>query len=182
MDGLQAFSIPLKGLRTGVRSFRYAIGRAFFDVFEHSPIRDGKIEVQVELEKQPGMLILHFDFAGTVKTECDRCLANIDLPVEGRERLLVKFGEEDPASDPEVAVLPLHADVLNLGEFIYEFIILSVPMIKTYDCESADPRPCDLKMLRYLGSETENEAGDEGKTEGGGSIWDQLREQWKDSN
>ena len=104
MDPLIAFSIPVRGLRDGIHQFDFQIDRSFFGQFESAPVQEGDVSLQLELIKRPGLYTLTFSFEGTVKTECDRCLAPIDLPIEGEQRLLIKVSEAaegEPAEDPE---------------------------------------------------------------------------------
>ena len=52
------------------------------------------------------MLILHIHIVGTVKLDCDKCLAEFDAPIDIKERQIVKFAEEETESDDlEIIVL-----------------------------------------------------------------------------
>ena len=37
-----------------------------------------------------------------------------------------------------------------MAKYIYEYIVLSLPLIKVYDCENDDPLPCDEELLERL--------------------------------
>lgn len=173
METLLPFSIPVKGLRTGVHHYEFQIGRAFFAAFEASPIEEGELAVNLQFDKRPGLYILQFDIRGTVKTECDRCLASINLPIVDSQQLLVKFSEEDEQEEADVIYIHAEATQLNVAQYIYEFIILAVPMIKVYDCESKEESPCDLEMLAYLEGENEDQ-------EASNPVWDALKNFKKD--
>jgi len=133
MNPLVEYTIPIKGISDGIYQFDYQVDRHFLGHFEHSPIQDANIQMQVELEKKPSLFVLQFNFSGTVKTNCDRYLVAIDLPVSGRNRILVKISEETESIDPEVVYLHPEAIRLELADLIYEFLILSIPFIKEYD-------------------------------------------------
>jgi uncharacterized metal-binding protein YceD (DUF177 family) len=173
MNALVEYSIPIKGIANGVHQFEYQIDHHFLKHFEESPITDAAVQVQFELEKKPGLFALHFDISGTVKTTCDRCLASIHLPITGKERLLVKISLEEESDDPEVVYLHPEATKLEVAGFIYEFVILAIPMIKTYDCESQEPLPCNEEMLDRL-YEAE-ESSNEEEESNSNSVWEELK-------
>ena len=120
------------------------------------------------MNKQSVMYVLQYEFEGTVNTDCDRCLAPIALPIEGAERLLVKFSLEETSEEAEVIFIHPETPQLDVSKYVYEFICLAIPMIKTYDCEAEKKKPCDEKMLGYLESQQEEEQQDN-------PIWDALK-------
>jgi uncharacterized protein len=171
MDSLIAYSIPVQGLQVGLHEFNYDIDREFFDNFEDSPIEDGNIQLRLEFDKRPDLYVLWFRFEGSVKTDCDRCLTSIDLPVKDEQRLLVKLREEEQLSDdPDVIFIRADAQKLNVAPYIYEFISLALPLIKVYDCEADENPKCDQDMLKYL--DAANQKDEEEKDN---PIWEELK-------
>ncbi len=168
MNALVPFVIPIRGLFPGLHDYTFEIDASFFEQFENAPVQDGDVEVRLELNKQSDMYVLHFDFEGTVKTDCDRCLAPINLPIEGAERLLVKYSLEETSEEAEVIFIHPETPKLDVSKYVYEFICLAIPMIKTYDCQAEDERPCDDKMLGFLETQNEEEQQDN-------PIWDALK-------
>ncbi len=151
MKRLVEFTLPIKGLKIGVHEYDFHIGRSFFSEFEASPVADGDVDVHVTLDRRSDMLVFDFDIEGTVKTECDRCLAEIDLPIEGSEQLIFKFSEQ--ASEPDDDLVFIHPETseLNLSNYVYEFVVLSIPMVRTIeDCEDEPDAPCDFSMLERI--------------------------------
>lgn len=167
MDALKQFSIPIKGIQNGVHQFDFQLDTAFFEAFEDSIIKEGFFDVKLEVDKRPDMFVLVFSFEGTVKTACDRCLEIIDLPVEGSEQLLVKLAET-PSEEAEIVYITPTLTSLNVAKYIYEFINLSLPLIKVYDCENDTPRPCNDNMLDYLEPDDNEEKSN--------PIWDALKD------
>jgi uncharacterized metal-binding protein YceD (DUF177 family) len=172
MSALVEYSIPIKGIADGIHQFDYQIDQQFLQHFEESPITDAAVSVQLELEKKPGLFVLHFDISGTVKTNCDRCLADINLPISGKQRLLVKISTEAESEDPEVVYLHPEATRLKVADFVYEFVILTIPMIKTYDCEAEEDLPCNEELLDRLYTAEESEKDEESDAN---PIWDELK-------
>jgi uncharacterized protein len=152
MDALIQFSIPVKGLRYGVYEYRFHLEKSFFACFESSPVEDGNVEVLLHFDKQPGMFVLELDISGTVRTDCDRCLAPINLPIRDLASFVVKFSADDETDDADVVYI--HPDTLkwDVSSYVYEYVILAIPMLKTYDCENDPSKPCDLDIVgRFLG-------------------------------
>jgi uncharacterized protein len=125
MDILKEFSIPIKGLKTGVHTFDFHIEKPFFEQFEGSAIRDGIFDVHLVFDKRESFFELFFDFEG--------------------EMTLDQLEE-----DAEVVYISPEESHFNVAHYIYEFISLAAPLFKTYDCESDDPRPCDFDVLNRL--------------------------------
>jgi uncharacterized protein len=177
MDPLITYSIPVKGLYNGIHQFEFQIDRFFFENFEQSPVTEGDVQVRLDFDKHPDMYVLQFELAGTVRTECDRCLAEIDLPIASSQRLLVKFSLEEEEDEADIAYISPEASLFNVAQYIYEFICLALPIIKAYDCEDQSPRPCNEEMLRYLRHSEEDSAleEDEAEQEDPNPIWDELK-------
>ncbi|MCP3928950.1 MAG: DUF177 domain-containing protein [Bacteroidetes bacterium] len=170
MDALIPYSIPVRGLHEGMHQFDFQIDKNFFSCFEDSPIEEGNIDMRMYFEKRPDMYILVFDFKGTIKTACDRCLAAIDLPIKGDQQLIVKFSEEE-REEAEVVYVTPGIQSIKVAKYIYEFICLAIPMIKVYACEEAENPPCNKEMLKYL----EEDVPEEEKKTTENPIWDELK-------
>lgn len=149
MNALVPYSIPYKGLQNGIHQFDFQVDKLFFQHFEASPIEEADFEVQLSLDKRPEMLVLDFYFTGKVETICDRCLSAIQLPVEDRQQLIVKFSEEQ-SKDPAVEHISGSTPVLNVARFIYEYICLAMPISKYCDWVNDPEVTCNEEMLRYL--------------------------------
>lgn len=157
------------------------IDRAFFAEFEESPIQQAQVELHLTVDKQSREMVIDFDFTGTVNTSCDRCLAAIDLPIADRRQLIVQFAaeSEDQVDDGDIVYLHPDTNDFNLAPFVYEMVVLAVPMISVYDCrEGQPPYPCDEDLLNRIEASyaTAEDApladpGDEAKP----SPWDVLK-------
>ena len=94
MDYLKEFYIPFKGLNIGVHNYKWKIFHRFFEAIDNSEIDDARIEVSLDLEKQERMMICNFSISGSAFVKCDRCLDELELPVNTEEVLFVKYGSE----------------------------------------------------------------------------------------
>lgn len=191
MDALIQFSIPVKGLRQGVYDYNFHIDRRFFECFEASPVENGNVDIRLRFDKQPGMFVLDMDIEGTVNTECDRCLAPIQLPIADQRNFVVKFSTEEETDDEDVVYIHPDAQRFDLAPYIYEYLILAIPMVKTVDCENEPPEGCDRELLeRFVLREEELEniaefEPEEEDTESEGEpdpIWAALKNFNNDNN
>ncbi len=156
MKNLPQYSIPFKGLKDGLHELTFKVDADFFQHFEESYLHDGNLEVKVDLDKRPNMMVLDVDFSGTVKTLCDLCGEEGDLPIEGTEQLLVKF-TENPGEEEQVIYLMPGETELNLALHFYEFIALSVPIRKVPCADDEGEPTCNSEALNFIGENTEQE-------------------------
>ena len=151
MNSLEAYILPLKGIGDGNHQFNFQVDEDFFRAFEASPLGKSDIEVDISLEKRPTLLVFDFSFSGWVATSCDRCLVDIQLPIEGENRLLVKYGEgEADDFNEDVVFISKETSHWSIAQFVYEYILLALPLIKVYDCQEEETPPCDFQMLDKL--------------------------------
>jgi len=147
---LNQFAIPFVNLKEGVHNYDYEIKDLFFDNFEFSEIRKGKINVHLTFERQTSMLILNFNIAGNVIVECDICLEELEIPVESSNTLLVKLGNEYREETDEAIVIPINSNEINVAQFIYEFIHLALPIKRVHPLNDKDESTCNSLMIRKL--------------------------------
>lgn len=165
---LAPYGIQFVGLKEGETSFSFEIGPDFFDMFEGSPVSKADVFVHVTFDKKPSLFVLTFFVDGSVTTECDRCLEPFELPIRGQYRLVVKMKAEDTETeDPDVLFIRPSEHEINVAQYIYEYINLSVPMKKTCDL-SADGKRCDPLVLARLGITHEEQGSD--------PRWDHLKD------
>jgi len=167
---LDHFSLPYSGMKDGLHEYEFVAGPDFFREFPSSPIENGEFSVRVRADKRPGIMDLDFEIDGRVPTTCDKCLADIKLPVTGEFSMIVKVGDER-LSDDEVLFIRDDQTKIDLSQVMYELICLSMPIVNVYDCTLDDPVPCNLEVLERLGKQEDSEP-DEPKN---GTIWQGLK-------
>ncbi|HMQ05732.1 MAG TPA: DUF177 domain-containing protein [Saprospiraceae bacterium] len=165
MEALSHFSIPFKGLKDGIHRLVFEVEDSFFHYFSNDEIQSGHFQVVLHLDKRPSISILAFELEGKCNVFCDRCLAPIHLPVRGQFQLLLKPGEPDDSTD-EVMFIKPETSYLSLAQIIYEYIMLSIPMIKTYNCDLENPKPCDVSVLEKIKDKEEHNPS--------GTLWEGL--------
>lgn len=148
------FIVPINGLTQGRTEFRWRVGKKFFEHFENSEILAADLFVEVFAEKSGHFIGIDCDVDGEVTVACDRCLEDLRLPVETGFSLSVKFGQEPADSsdaaegEREIVWLPESDADLDLGQIVYDYVCLSLPVQRVHpDGE------CNPEALRFLSSE-----------------------------
>jgi uncharacterized metal-binding protein YceD (DUF177 family) len=121
------FLIPFIGLKQGKHQFDFVIENKFFTHFEYHDFENCNINVQLILEKKSTMLELHFKHKGVVHVPCDLTSELFDLPIKGSMHIIVQFGDAFNDENDELLILPHGEHQVDISQYIYEMIVLSVP-------------------------------------------------------
>ena len=151
------FIIPLNGLTAGKNEFFRQAGKEFFDAFENSEILDAHLDADVVVEKSGRYIGVDCDVRGVVVVECDRCLDELEMPVDVEIRLSVKYGDEETSEEPqpgerEVIFIPETEAELDLSQIIYDYVCLSLPMQRIHE-----EGECNPEVMKHYGAPAERE-------------------------
>lgn len=127
MSKTKEFLIPFVGLKLGKHHFDYQINNEFFENFDYDEFQNSDIKVSLDFEKKDTMLELNFKHKGTVNVPCDLSGEDFDLPIKGKMTLIVRFGDEFNNDNEELLILPHGEFEIDVAQYIYEMIVLSVP-------------------------------------------------------
>ncbi|MCO6147355.1 DUF177 domain-containing protein [Flavobacterium sp. NRK1] len=168
------FLIPFAGLKQGKHQFEFEINKAFFDDFGFDEYNDVNIKVNLVLEKKITMLELSFKHKGTVNVPCDITNEDFDLPVKGKLDLIVKFGDEYNDDNDEMLILPHGEFQVDVSQYIYEMIVLSVPSKRIHPGVKDGTVAADIldKLNELSPKEKQRE---EDKKEDTDPRWDELK-------
>jgi uncharacterized protein len=162
------YIIQFAGLSPGEHLFEFNVSDKFFENLDYSEIKQGNILVKVNLLKQSTMMVLHFDISGTVKSNCDLCASEFDLPISGNYKLIVKVGGSDNSEeDDDIITIAANEHKLDLTQYLYEYITLSLPIKREHPEQTA----CDKEILNKL----DNFLVDDKKDEPVDPRWDGLK-------
>jgi len=132
MKQLSEFLIPFIGLKLGKHQFEYKIDKAFFEDFDFDEFEDSDVKVNVVLEKKSTFMELTFKHKGTVNVPCDLTGEYFDLPIKGKINVVVQFGEQFNNDNEELLILPHGEHQIDIKQYVYEMIVLSVPLKKVH--------------------------------------------------
>ncbi|EGK02789.1 MULTISPECIES: YceD family protein [Dysgonomonas] len=158
MGKFSLYNIPLRGLSEGKHEFRYDLDKSFFALIDDgtADVKKGDLKVVVSLKKTSVTFELNFDITGTVHVPCDRCLDDIPMDVDTKNKLIVKFGKEYSEESDEIVIIPEEDGEINIAWFLYEFIVLSLPAKKVHP-----PGTCNKAMSSKLNKHRAKSADDD---------------------
>ena len=147
---MNEFLIDVNGLARGETKFLFRADKEFFANRENREVLDAALQVEVIADRNPQTVDLDCRIAGTITFPCDRCCAPVALKVDTGALLRLRT---DPSSaaveDPyEEVFLPDGASVLDLGQEVYDFSLLALPLQKFHS-----EGECDKAALDYLSKE-----------------------------
>jgi uncharacterized protein len=132
MKALREFDLEIYKISNKKHQYSFELDNSFFSSFEDSLIHEGKLHVDLEIEKSDVLIIAQFSIKGTVTLICDRSLENFDFPIDTNNRIIFKYGEDFAELTDEIISIPHGIQKLNVAQYIYEFIGLTVPMKKLH--------------------------------------------------
>jgi uncharacterized metal-binding protein YceD (DUF177 family) len=155
MSRRREFEIAFVSLKPGVHHFSYAITDKFFEAFQQQDFRNCHANVKLSLDKKSSFMLLKFEIGGSLEVTCDRCNSNLPLELWDEFNITVKMVEDpeqmnNQEEDPDmyyIAQSDSHVDVAN---WIFEFIVLAIPMQKACDFEKMDGPHCNASALELL--------------------------------
>jgi uncharacterized protein len=171
--------IPFSGLKEGSHEFEFQVGNKFFEDYESSEVKKGDLFVYLKLIKSSELLILEFHIKGTAIVICDRCLDDLEIPVDCRNKLYVKFGLFPEEQSDEVVVISQEDDEIDVSQFVYEYINLSLPYRKVHPEDSNGVSTCNKEMVEKLKEYSSKSSNKEIESD---PRWDSLKNFLEDNN
>ena len=132
-------------MQQDVQEYEYLLDSRFFADIGGEDIQKGKINTRLTIAKKGGGFDLSFTFNGIVTIPCDRCLDDMDLPIETTAHLIVKFGKDYSEESDEIVIIPEPEGIINLAWFLYEFVALTIPIKHVHT-----PGKCNKLMTSKL--------------------------------
>jgi uncharacterized metal-binding protein YceD (DUF177 family) len=157
-----AYSINIVGLSNKEHHFQFELGDEFFRKYGTDLVSEGKFLVDVMLTKHETFIEVTFKIKGTSRLICDRSLEPFDYPIESSNKIVFKYGEAFQEMTEEIIIIPRDTATLELGQYIYEFIALGVPLKKIHPKfkDEEDDDDSEGKIV-YSSEKTEEKKDDE---------------------
>lgn len=140
MDKMDTYKVDL--LRSSFKDGQIAfdIDDDFFAAID-GMINRGNLKTTVDCRCTGSMYKFEIHSVGSIVVPCDRCLADLELRIDTVDELVVKLGEEY-SDEGDCVIVPEAEGVIDLAQYIYEFIVLSMPIVCTHE-----PGKCDDAMM-----------------------------------
>ncbi len=109
---------------------------------------------------------MKFEIGGSLEVTCDRCNNNLPLELWDEFNIIVKMVDvpeemNEEEEDPDVYFISRHESHLDVSNWIYEFINLSIPLHKVCGFEKMDGPHCNATvrdLLKKLEAEVEKKS------------------------
>lgn len=158
MCSLNLFKIDLKALEEGLSDFHFSLDDEYFKAIEASNVQGGNVCVDLSVRRNDKVFTLNFHTRGVVRIPCDRCLDEMEQPIETNDSVVAKLGEENSEEDEDVVTVAEDEGILDVAWLIYEFIALGIPVKHVHA-----PGKCNPAMIRMLEEYSAARSGEEGK-------------------
>ncbi len=156
MNSRRNFEIAFVGLKPGIHEFEYSINDKFFADYQEQDFRNCTAGVKLTLEKSsPSLMLLKFEVGGKLDVTCDRCGNDLPLELWDEFNIVVKLVDDpeemnDQEEDPDIYYISKGASHLQVSDWIYEFINLSIPMQRMCSEDEIGGPQCNQEVLAVL--------------------------------
>ena len=142
--------LKLKTLPFGTHAIECHLDESFFNIDEQNEVRHADVDVTLNVtRKSESTYRLEIACDGTVTIPCDRCLDDLDLPVEVDYCLNVEqMGTELDDSNDELLIVPSDWRELDTAPLVRDTVLLAIPMTHCHENED----DCNADMLDLLDS------------------------------
>ena len=139
MEQITLYPIAYKGLKNGSYEFDFQVDDKLFEAYDRVEIKGGRCDAHIDLKRSETMLEMEVTIKGEVICECDRCLEDCPVAVDYAGNLVVKFSDEIDDYDGEVMWISPSEDKVDLTQYIYESIVLSLPYRRVHEEGKCNP-------------------------------------------
>lgn len=155
MANRREFEIAFVGLKPGIHEFNYDLDEKFFAEKEAEDLKNTKAQVKLLLDKKTGFMLLKFEVGGNTDVNCDRCGNPLKMELWDEFNMLVKMVDNpdemnDQEEDPDVFYISRTESHLHLGDWLYEFVMLSLPMQRMCSEDEMGGPQCNKEVLQKL--------------------------------
>jgi len=155
MANKRAFDIAFVGLKPGVHEFEFELDNKFFVEKGVQDFSNANAQVKMSLEKNSGFMLLKFEVGGKAGVTCDRCGNNLNIDLWDEFKMLVKLVDNpeemnQQEEDPDVYYIPRNESHLHVEEWLYEFVLLSIPFQKSCKESELGGPNCNKEVLEKL--------------------------------
>lgn len=155
----KSYDIFFSRLSQGNDRLRFEIDEEFFKLFDcEEEFDQPKFDLFLDVEKASDLFIFHFDVQGTLGLICDFSLEPFIYSLNSQWRLVIEFGETFSDEDNGVLILPFRERKVNVAQYFYEMILLSLPKRRIHpDVENGNMNSEVLELLSRYGLEDTEE-------------------------
>ena len=128
MGKFTEFKLQLKSLPVGTHQMQYHLGKQFFSDMESQDVRDADVDVTLALDYRNDLYDLTFKLSGVLTLLCDRCLDEMELPIETEYHIVVRYGDRYNDDSDEYLEIPDSENYLNVAYMLNDTVALAIPI------------------------------------------------------
>lgn len=150
MARLNTFKIQFHSYEIGVHEMVFDVNDSFFAFFEDSEISQAQVKVTVKMTKSERQMQFDLHLSGGIEVVCDRCLDTFKQSLDSGFTFYGKFGDGNSEDELDVIWIPRGDHEIDLAGYIYEHIVLSLPIKKIHPDNEDGLSACNPDMLDKL--------------------------------
>ena len=187
MNYHREFDIGWYGLAQGLHTFEYEVDDAKLEQLGLPLIEDIsaiKALIKLTFDKKSSFIQLKFEVEGVATVACDRCGDDFEMELWDDFDLIVRLVHEvnsteeqvSEEEDDDIVNIPRTEHVINVADWIHEFLILSIPIQKLHPNNEDGSSQCNQKALALLNNlaVTEDPIIEEEPMQPAKDIWKDL--------
>ncbi|MEO6906231.1 MAG: DUF177 domain-containing protein [Ginsengibacter sp.] len=155
MGNSREYDIAFVGLKPGIHEFNYQVDDKFFANYKETDFNNCYASIKLALEKNNSFMLLKFEIGGTVNVICDRCGNTLPMDLWDEFKLVIKQVENPEEmnkneEDADVYYISRTESHVHLADWIYEFVLLSIPNQRMCSEEEMGGPQCNKEILAML--------------------------------
>jgi len=155
MKNSRVFEIAWQGLKLGEHELIFDLDDKFLMwKYPETEYKQLNVQIKVTFDKQVNFFMFHFNIAGSLIVPCDRCGEEFELSLWDEFDLLVKLNdvedEDQIEEEADVVFISRSETVLDISDWLYEFLMLSIPLQKIHPQDAKGNDTCNPDVLAFL--------------------------------
>ena len=144
---MKDFSVNIISLSQKTHHFSFRLEDAFFKAHKIQLFEKGDFDAEVVLHKHETFINAQFVINGTAALICDRSLESFNLQLSLKEKIVFKYGEEEGELSEEIVVINHDRVSIDIGQYLFEFIALTMPMKRLHPRFEEDEDDSEGKLV-----------------------------------
>jgi uncharacterized metal-binding protein YceD (DUF177 family) len=155
MKNSRVFEIAWQGLKLGEHELIFDLDDKFLMwKYPETEYKQLNVQIKVTFDKQVNFFMFHFNIAGSLIVPCDRCGEEFEFSLWDEFDLLVKLNdvedEDQIEEEADVVFISRSETVLDISDWLYEFLMLSIPLQKIHPQDAKGNDTCNPDALTFL--------------------------------
>jgi len=155
MKNSRVFEIAWQGLKLGEHELIFDLDDKFLMwKYPETEYKQLNVQIKVTFDKQVNFFMFHFNIDGSLVVPCDRCSEEFELSLWDEFDLLVKLNdvedEDQIEEEADVVFISRSETVLDISDWLYEFLMLSIPLQKIHPQDAKGNDTCNPDVLAFL--------------------------------